>query len=66
VLHHPLLEHHFITAAVEAAAQEVVVVALEVMVAAVRELPLATQQPAEQITKVAAVVDAVAALIVVA
>jgi hypothetical protein len=63
---HLLLEHHFITAAAVVAAQEVAVVALAAMVAAVRELPLATRQPAEQLTRAAAAVDAAAALAVAA
>jgi len=62
VLHHPLQAHRFITAVVAVAALGLVAQGLAVMVAAVRELLLATRQLAELHTQVAAAVDAAAAL----
>jgi hypothetical protein len=62
VLRHPLQEHRFITAAAAAVALGLAVQGLAVMVAAVRELLLATRQLAELHTQVAAAVDAAAAL----
>jgi hypothetical protein len=62
VLHHPLQAHRFITAAAAVVALGLVAQGLAVMAAVAQARSLAVLQPMEQLTQVAVVVDAAAAL----